>query len=143
MVYNCLGVPSPGRCLALQLCRGALLAASLSTGAAQAEETRVALEMISVESTAGGPVQPDVLGRSVDAISLIGPTPGFRSDRAVSATKTDTRQLDVPQVVTVVPRELITDINATRVDRAFDYVPGLTQTNNFGGSVPSPTPSAA
>ena len=133
MVYNCLGVPSPGRCLALQLCRGALLAASLSTGAAQAEETRVALEMISVESTAGGPVQPDVLGRSVDAISLIGPTPGFRSDRAVSATKTDTRQLDVPQVVTVVPRELITDINATRVDRAFDYVPGLTQTNNFGG----------
>ncbi|WP_409566829.1 TonB-dependent siderophore receptor [Methylobacterium sp. E-046] len=100
---------------------------------ALAQDRSITLETLSVEGGAGSPIDGDVLGRSVDAISLIGPTPGFRSDRAVSATKTNTPQRDVPQVVTVVPRELITDINATRVDRAFDYVPGLTQTNNFGG----------
>lgn len=117
-----------------RLLRGStILAAGLLTSEVRAQDAAVALDTLSVEANAGGPVRPDVLGSSVDAISLIGPTPGFRSDRAVSSTKTNTRQLDVPQVVTVVPRELLTDVNATRVDRAFDYVPGLTQTNNFGG----------
>ncbi len=109
-----------------RLLRGStILAAGLLTSEVRAQDAAVALDTLSVEANAGGPVRPDVLGSSVDAISLIGPTPGFRSDRAVSSTKTNTRQLDVPQVVTVVPRELLTDVNATRVDRAFDYVPGL------------------
>ncbi|RVU14228.1 TonB-dependent siderophore receptor [Methylobacterium oryzihabitans] len=66
-------------------------------------------------------------------IGLIGPTPGFRADRAVSSTKTDTPQRDVPQVVTVASREVVTDLAATRVDRVFAYTPGVAQQNNFGG----------
>ena len=31
------------------------------------------------------------------------------------------------------PREVITDLAATRVDRVFNYTPGVAQQNNFGG----------
>ncbi len=51
----------------------------------------------------------------------------------MSSTKIDTPQLDVPQVVSVAPREVITDLAATRVDRVFNYLPGVAQQNNFGG----------
>ncbi|MFC6050169.1 TonB-dependent siderophore receptor, partial [Methylobacterium hispanicum] len=56
-----------------------------------------------------------------------------RADRAVSATRTDTPQREVPQIVTVAPREVITDLAATRVDRVLSYTPGVAQQNNFGG----------
>ncbi|WP_298967847.1 TonB-dependent siderophore receptor [uncultured Methylobacterium sp.] len=110
------------------------LAAVLSIGAAgpeaRAQET-IALDEIAV---AGEP-QAGAAPASVAAgtIGLIGPTPGFRADRAVSSTKTDTPQRDVPQVVTVASREVVTDLAATRVDRVFAYTPGVAQQNNFGG----------
>ncbi|ACL58066.1 TonB-dependent siderophore receptor [Methylobacterium nodulans] len=109
-----------------------VLAAAVAVGApgsdAFAEESTIALEEVVVEGR--GPGAPTAAS---GAISLIGPTPGFRADRAVSSTKTDTSQRDVPQVVTVAPREVITDLAATRVDRVFNYTPGVAQQNNFGG----------
>ena len=108
------------------------LAAALSVGApgldARAQEA-VTLEEISVEGVGNGGTP----GAATASGSLIGPTPGYRGDRALSSTKTDTPQRDVPQVVTVAPREVITDLAATRVDRVFSYTPGVAQQNNFGG----------
>ena len=111
------------------------LAAILSTGSPALEartQEAVTLEELSVEG-AGGSAPVAVGAGPNPGIGLIGPTPGYRADRAVSSTKTDTSQRDVPQVVTVAPREVITDLAATRVDRVFNYTPGVAQQNNFGG----------
>ncbi|MEH3148447.1 MAG: TonB-dependent siderophore receptor [Methylobacterium frigidaeris] len=107
----------------------AALAVSAAGPEAQAQET-IALDEIAVAGETRGAEAPTT---AAGTIGLIGPTPGFRADRAVSSTKTDTPQRDVPQVVTVAPREVITDLAATRVDRVFNYIPGVAQQNNFGG----------
>ncbi|WP_393958478.1 TonB-dependent siderophore receptor [Methylorubrum sp. POS3] len=112
----------------------------LSAGApgfeARAQESTT-LDEISVagegSGRAAGNAPPSGRATVPGAIGLIGPTPGYRADRAVSSTKTDTPQRDVPQIVTVAPREVITDLAATRVDRVFNYTPGVAQQNNFGG----------
>ena len=109
----------------------AILSAAAPSLEARAQEA-ITLEELSVEGAGGG--APAVAGAGPNpGIGLIGPTPGYRADRAVSSTKTDTPQRDVPQIVTVAPREVITDLAATRVDRVFNYTPGVAQQNNFGG----------
>ncbi|MCP1547121.1 iron complex outermembrane receptor protein [Methylorubrum zatmanii] len=114
----------------------ALLCAGLTVPEARAQES-VTLEELAVEgesrSRGVGNGAPDGRTAAAGTIGLIGPTPGYRVDRAVSSTKTDTPQRDVPQIVTVAPREVITDLAATRVDRVFNYTPGVAQQNNFGG----------
>ena len=114
----------------------ALLSAGLPSLEARAQEA-VTLEELVVEGESRGQGvgngAPGVRSAAAGAIGLIGPTPGYRTDRAVSSTKTDTPQRDVPQVVTVASREVITDLAATRVDRVFNYTPGVAQQNNFGG----------
>lgn len=105
------------------------LGVSLAAGAAQAQET-IALDEVVVEGAL------PTLSAAAGTIGLIGPTAGFRGDRAVSSTKTDTPQRDVPQVVTVAPREVITDLAATRVEQVVAYTPGIVQQNNFGGLSP-------
>ena len=112
----------------------ALLCAGLPGAAARAQDS-VTLEELAVEGEGRGQGNgaPDGRTAAAGTIGLIGPMPGYRADRAVSSTKTDTPQRDVPQVVTVAPREVITDLAATRVDRVFNYTPGVAQQNNFGG----------
>ncbi len=89
------------------------------------------LEELSVEHVGEGAGRTTASGRGT--IGLIGPTPGYGAGAAVSATRTATPQIDVPVAVSVAPRETITDIAATRVDRVFDYLPGVARQNNFGG----------
>ncbi|MGX7706864.1 TonB-dependent siderophore receptor [Methylobacterium sp. Gmos1] len=122
--------------------RSATLAAALALGlaapAARGQET-IALDEVVVEGprpSAPGPGLPVLPTTAAGTIGLIGPTLGFRADRAVSSTKTDTPQRDVPQVVTVAPREVITDLAATRADQVLAYTPGIVQQNNFGGLSP-------
>ncbi|TNC16186.1 TonB-dependent siderophore receptor [Methylobacterium terricola] len=116
--------------------RTVVLATAVAVGVAapvRAQET-IALDEVVVEGPRNpAPGLPTVPTTAAGTIGLIGPTPGFRADRAVSSTKTDVPQRDVPQVVTVAPREVITDLAATRVDRVLNYTPGVAQQNNFGG----------
>ncbi len=127
---------SAGRRRAPRLALAAILSAGASGFEARAQESTT-LDEISVEGEgtgrAAGNAPPSGRTAASGAIGLIGPSPGYRADRAVSSTKTDTPQRDVPQVVTVAPREVITDLAATRVDRVFNYTPGVAQQNNFGG----------
>ncbi|AWN55820.1 TonB-dependent siderophore receptor [Methylobacterium sp. 17Sr1-1] len=118
------------------------MATALALGAAapeaRAEET-IALDEVVVEGPrppVPGPSLPVLPTTAAGTIGLVGPTPGFRADRAVSSTKTDTPQRDVPQVVTVAPREVITDLAATRAEQVLAYTPGIVQQNNFGGLSP-------
>ncbi len=96
------------------LALAAVLSAGTPVGEARAQES-VALDELSVEAVGTG--APAGTTTAAGTIGQIGPTPGFGAGRAVSSTKIDTPQLDVPQVVSVAPREVITDLAATRVDR--------------------------
>lgn len=62
-----------------------------------------------------------------------GPVEGYRATHSSSATKTDTPLIDVPQTVVALPRQLLEDTGATNVEKALDYVGGISKGNNFGG----------
>ncbi|MBL6080054.1 TonB-dependent siderophore receptor [Belnapia sp. T18] len=62
-----------------------------------------------------------------------GPVDGYRATRSVSATRTDTSIREIPQSISVVPRAVLDDTAAVRVDAALDYVGGVARGNNFGG----------
>ncbi|MCJ2046042.1 TonB-dependent receptor plug domain-containing protein, partial [Methylobacterium sp. J-078] len=71
----------------------------------------------------------------LDALSVEGTLtdmPTYRVPELYSGTKTVTPRRDLPQQVDVVPREVLVDTAATRVERALDYVPGVGKQNDFG-----------
>jgi iron complex outermembrane receptor protein len=50
-----------------------------------------------------------------------------------AATRTETPLREVPQAVRVVPRQLIEDLSATRLDDTLDYVSGISRQHGLGG----------
>lgn len=52
---------------------------------------------------------------------------------SAGATRTETPLREVPQSVRVLPRALLDDIGATRLDQTFDYASGVARQNSFGG----------
>jgi iron complex outermembrane receptor protein len=73
----------------------------------------------------------DIVGASNE--SAQGPVTGYLATRSASATRTDTAIHDTPQSITVVPRDVVEDIGATRLQDALDYAGGVGRANNFGG----------
>lgn len=65
--------------------------------------------------------------------SAQGPVEGYRATRSASATRTDTAIHETPQSISVVPRQVVEDIGATRLEDALDYAGGIERGNNFGG----------
>ncbi|WP_271410838.1 TonB-dependent siderophore receptor [Pseudomonas sp. Q1-7] len=61
------------------------------------------------------------------------PVQGYRATRSASATRTDTDIRDIPQAISVVPAQVLEDLDATRIDRALDFAGGVSRQNNFGG----------
>ncbi|MDH4570777.1 TonB-dependent siderophore receptor [Pseudomonas sp. BN414] len=62
-----------------------------------------------------------------------GPVRGYRATRSASATRTDTDIRDIPQAISVVPAQVLEDLDISRLDRALDFVGGVSRQNNFGG----------
>lgn len=62
-----------------------------------------------------------------------GPVQGYRATRTTSATRTDTPIREIPQSVTVVPRQVAEDTAATRVEDLLTYAGGVVRQNNLGG----------
>ncbi|MET1079186.1 MAG: TonB-dependent siderophore receptor [Pseudomonas sp.] len=58
---------------------------------------------------------------------------GYRAHRSSTATRTDTDLRDTPQSIAVVPRQVLDDLNLSRIDRALDFAGGVSRQNNFGG----------
>jgi len=58
----------------------------------------------------------------------------YHGDAAEGATRTDTPLLEVPQAVRVIPRQLMDDLGALRLDDVLDYVAGASRQNSFGGT---------
>jgi len=62
-----------------------------------------------------------------------GPVQGYRATRSATATRTDTPIEEVPQSISVVPRQVIEDLGDARIDRALDFAGGVGRQNDFGG----------
>lgn len=65
--------------------------------------------------------------------SADGPVQGYRATRSASATRTDTDIRDIPQAISVIPAQVLDDLDTTRLDRALDFAGGVSRQNNFGG----------
>ncbi|MBT2370419.1 TonB-dependent siderophore receptor [Pseudomonas fluorescens] len=62
-----------------------------------------------------------------------GPVIGYHATRSASATRTDTSIHETPQSISVVSKDVVEDIGATRLQDALDYAGGVGRANNFGG----------
>jgi iron complex outermembrane receptor protein len=62
-----------------------------------------------------------------------GPVQGYRATRSASATRTDTSIHETPQSISVVSKDAVEDLGATRLQDALDYAGGVGRANNFGG----------
>lgn len=91
--------------------------------------------VVLAESAAAQPVELQAV--NIDAASererADGPVIGYRATRSASATRTDTALHETPQSISVVPRDVLEDTAATRLQDALDYAGGVGRANNFGG----------
>ncbi|WP_213153628.1 TonB-dependent siderophore receptor [Pseudomonas carnis] len=87
---------------------------------APAENTSIELQATNVTATA-------------DLESAQGPVQGYHATRSASATRTDTSIHETPQSISVVSKEVVEDLGATRLQDALDYAGGVGRANNFGG----------
>ncbi|KAF0862861.1 TonB-dependent siderophore receptor [Pseudomonas sp. LD120] len=86
--------------------------------------------------TSTGNVELEVLNINTQASDYEradGPVEGYRATRSASATRTDTSLHETPQSISVVPRDVLEDLGATRLQDALDYAGGVGRANNFGG----------
>ncbi|MBY0510095.1 MAG: TonB-dependent siderophore receptor [Rhodospirillaceae bacterium] len=96
------------------------MSVSATAFAQSADQKILQLPPVTVEDTALG-------------FSLTKPTDkGYKATRSLSATKTDTPLIDVPQAVTVVTEKQIVDQAANSVGDAIRYVPGVTSAQGEG-----------
>ncbi|WP_238066368.1 MULTISPECIES: TonB-dependent siderophore receptor [Pseudomonas] len=70
---------------------------------------------------------------SADSERANGPVEGYKATRSASATRTDTALHETPQSVSVVPKDVLEDTGATRLQDGLDYAGGVGRANNFGG----------
>lgn len=88
------------------------------------------------QPAAGSDIQLEALSINADAADYEradGPVIGYRATRSASATRTDTALHETPQSVSVVPKDVLEDTGATRLQDALDYAGGVGRANNFGG----------
>ncbi|RCI69668.1 TonB-dependent siderophore receptor, partial [Pseudomonas aeruginosa] len=57
------------------------------------------------------PAELEVLTVTAEAERAEGPVQGYRANRTASATRTDTRIEDIPQAISVVPRQVLDDLD--------------------------------
>jgi len=63
-----------------------------------------------------------------------GPVSGYRATRSATVTKTDTALRDIPQSIQVVPREVIEDQQATRLNDVMTNVSSVQPSSSRGGA---------
>lgn len=88
------------------------------------------------QTPAGKPsieLQVTDINAAADSEQATGPVQGYKATRSASATRTDTSIHETPQSVSVVSREAVEDLGATRLQDALDYAGGVGRANNFGG----------
>lgn len=67
-----------------------------------------------------------------DVISDTQPVKGYNAKKSITATKTDTDLIDVPQSVTVITQDLIKDMSLQSMTEVVQYVPGVQASQGEG-----------
>ncbi|MEH1837143.1 MAG: TonB-dependent receptor plug domain-containing protein [Nostoc sp.] len=80
------------------------------------------------------PEQPSAQSDQPIELVVTGEQDGYRVSNASTATKTDTPLRDIPASIQVVPRQVLEDQRAVRLQDALQNVSGVTQAGNFGGA---------
>jgi len=78
-------------------------------------------------------LQATTVTGTADYETAQGPVKGYHATRSASATRTDTSIHETPQSISVVSKDVVEDIGATRLQDALDYAGGVGRANNFGG----------
>ncbi|HDS1744567.1 MULTISPECIES: TonB-dependent receptor [Pseudomonas] len=85
----------------------------------------------------GNPAQIELqalnISGAADTERADGPVDGYKASRSASATRTDTVLHEIPQSISVVPKDVLEDTGATRLQDGLDYAGGVGRANNFGG----------
>ena len=92
----------------------------------------VAEEQTKIESAEEAEEMPEVKVQAVTPSEI-----RYKPKRATSATKTDADIMEIPQVVNVVPAQVLIDQQARSLDDALKNVSGITMGNNFGHTADS------
>ena len=82
-----------------------------------AEQTDVGPSTLELDAT-------DVVG-TANYERADGPVQGYRATRSASATRTDTSIHETPQSISVVSKDAVEDLGATRLQEALDYAGGV------------------
>lgn len=80
------------------------------------------------------PPQEETLVVTRDTTPSSAKESGYQPHKTVTGTRTESRLLDVPQAVNVVPQQVLQDWSATNIDEALYNVSGITQSNTLGGT---------
>lgn len=88
--------------------------------------SRVLLATTALISTATPVLAEDAVVQDEQTILVIGKSEGYQAVDSVTATKTDTPLLDVPQSITVITREQLEDQVQRAIGDVLRYVPGTT-----------------
>nr|USU34226.1 TonB-dependent siderophore receptor [Methylobacterium sp. OTU13CASTA1] len=99
-------------------------------GVAEAQQSAVTLETLSVEGSGAGPGGGGAPGRSQPETAR-GPVPGYVASRSATATKTDTPLIRTPQSISVIGAQQIEAQRSQTISEAVRYTPGI-YANQFG-----------
>ncbi|MEH2044983.1 TonB-dependent siderophore receptor [Nostoc sp.] len=80
------------------------------------------------------PTQPSASRNEPIELVVTGEQDGYRVPNASTATKTDTPLRDIPASIQIVPRQVLQDQKAVRLQDAVQNVSGVTQAGNYGGT---------
>ncbi|MXP10506.1 TonB-dependent receptor [Pseudoblastomonas halimionae] len=94
------------------------LTAMLASGAAHARDAEPSADAPAAQSGSDPDYAPGNL-------TILGKRDTYAEDDGSTATKTPTPLIDVPQTVNVLTEDLLNDLNATRLDQALRFVPGI------------------
>ncbi|MDF5709346.1 MAG: TonB-dependent siderophore receptor [Nostoc sp. S4] len=80
------------------------------------------------------PTQPSAESDEPIELVVTGEEDGYRVPNASTATRTDTPLRDIPASIQVIPRQVLQDQRAVRLQDALQNVSGVTQFGNYGGT---------
>ncbi|PWC15115.1 TonB-dependent siderophore receptor [Brenneria roseae subsp. americana] len=78
--------------------------------------------------------QNDTLEVTATTVEQAETETGYQPHKTTTGTRTESRLLDVPQAVNVVPAQVIEDRAVRNIDEALYNVSGITQSNTLGGT---------
>lgn len=87
---------------------------------------KILLVSVAMVCTPGIALAADAAGDDAQTIIVTGKADGYKADNSITATKTDTPLLDVPQTIAVITRERLDDQALRSMGDVLRYIPGTT-----------------